>query len=145
MMPHRRNSPAAERFAERRRREDEAPKLASQVPTLVSLRLEIEERAGSGATRYIRTFIVDHAPAIFLVPCGDPRCLDGGHDLTTEVLRALRARDVSFEVTDECPGSVGTNSSPCVRVVHVRGTAEYRKGSTPEHGTFRQGSSQLPQ
>ncbi len=132
MMPHRRNSPAAERYAERRRREDEAPKLASVAPALASLRLEIEERAGSGATRYIRTFLVDHAPALFLVPCGDPRCLDGGHDLTTTVLRALRGREVSFEGTDECPGSVGTNVSPCIRVVHVHGKAEYRKASAPE-------------
>ena len=131
MMPHRRNGPAAQRYAERRQREDEAPKLCNQVPTLTSLRLEIEERAGLGATKYIRTFQIDHAPALFLVPCGDPRCVDGGHDLTTDVLRALRAREASFEGVDECPGSVGTNASPCVRVVHFHGMAEYRKGPAP--------------
>jgi hypothetical protein len=138
MMPHRRNGPAAQRYAERRQREDEAPKLSAQAPTLASLRLEIEECVGLGSTKYIRTFVVDHAPALFLVPCGDPRCLDGGHDLTREVMRALRGLEVSFKGSDNCEGAVGTSS--CSRIVHFQGTAAYRPGPAPVQGTFREGS-----
>jgi hypothetical protein len=139
MMPHRRNGPAAQRYAERRQREDEAPKLNAQVPALARLRLEIEECVGQGSTKYIRTFVVDHAPALFLVPCGDPRCLDGGHDLTREVMRALRAHEVSFRGSDNCEGAVGTSS--CQRVVHFQGTAEYHPGTAPAPGALREGTS----
>jgi hypothetical protein len=124
MMRYQKNGPAAQRFAERRRREDDAPKLSSQVPTLTSLRLEIEERSGAGGTKHTRRVVLDRAPALFLVPCGDPRCADGEHDLTTPVMRALRARETSFEGTDECSGSLGP--SVCRRVLHFDGKAEYR-------------------
>jgi hypothetical protein len=123
MIPGRRNSPAAQRFADRRRREEEAPHLRNQVPGLVSLELAIEERSGAGATKHIRRFVVDHAPALFLVPCGDPRCLDGEHDLTTDVMRALRASRTSFEGKDDCMGNIGPSS--CLRVIYFAGKAEY--------------------
>ena len=123
MMPSRRNSPAAQRFAERRRREEEAPNLHNQVPALVSLDLTIEERSGAGATKHIRHFVVDRAPALFLVPCGDPRCLDGEHDITMDVMRALRAARTSFEGSDDCMGNIGPSS--CLRVLHFAGTASY--------------------
>ena len=75
---NRRNGFAAQRFAERRRREDEAPRLSEQVRDLESLRLELEERCGdTGASpKYTRRFVVARAPALFFVPCGDPRCLE---------------------------------------------------------------------
>jgi hypothetical protein len=123
MMPGRRNSLAAQRFAERRVREDEAPKLTDQVPALSSLRLAIQEKSGAGGTNHIRRVIVDSAPALFLVPCGDPRCVSGEHDLTWTVLHSLRAGETSFHGTDDCTGSIG--SSPCQRVLHFDGTAEY--------------------
>jgi len=138
MMPHRRNGPAAQRFAERRQRENDAPKLRSQAPTLESLQLEIEDSADLGVTKYIRTFMVDHAPALFLVPCSDPRCLDGGHDLTREVMGSLRALEASFRGRDDCPGSIGP--SPCRRVLKFRGTAAYRPGSGPVQDTFGKGT-----
>jgi hypothetical protein len=123
MMPHRGNSLQAQRFADRRQREDDAPKLSSQVPALLSLKLDVEERTGVGGTKHIRRFLVDRAPALFLVPCGDPRCIDGEHDLTLEVMHALRDRQTSFTGRDECRGAIG--SSPCQRVLHFDGTAEY--------------------
>jgi len=122
-MPSHRNSRAALRFAERRRREDEAPKLLGQVPGLTSLEIEIEERAGAGGTKYLRRFALDNAPALFLVPCGDPRCYEGEHDLTMEVMRALRAHQTSFRGSDDCAGAIG--SSFCTRVVHFEGAAKY--------------------
>jgi hypothetical protein len=129
MMPQRWNNPAALRFAERRRREDEAPKLSAQAPALTSLRLDLEERSGAGGTKHIRRVMVDRAPALFLVPCGDPRCVDGEHDLTSQVMQALRSRRPSFEGSDSCSGNIG--SSPCQRVLNFVGTAEY-SASVPD-------------
>ena len=123
-MNYRRNSPQAQRFAERRRREDDAPRLREQVPDLVSLRLDIEDRTDVGGNTHIRRVVVDQAPALFLVPCGDPRCADGEHDLTATVMRALRTRETSFHGEDECRGSVGP--SACSRVLRFDATAEYR-------------------
>jgi hypothetical protein len=122
MMCHRRNYPAAQRCADRRRREDEAPRLCRQVPGLASLRFDIHEQVGVGAIDYIRRFVIARAPALFLVPCGDPEC-DGGHDLTTTVMRALRARAACFRGSDPCVGSVGPTS--CARVLCFDATAEY--------------------
>jgi hypothetical protein len=123
MMSHRKNSPAALRFADRRQREDEAGRLSSQVPDLLRLNLEVEERCGVGGTKHIRRVLVQRAPALFLVPCGDPRCVDGDHDITSEVMYALRGRQTTFTGSDECRGTIG--SSPCLRVLHFDGTAEY--------------------
>jgi hypothetical protein len=125
-MNYRKNSPQAQRFAERRRRENDAPRLLEQVPNLVTLQMEIEDRSGVGGTTHTRRVQVDHAPALFLVPCGDPRCLDGEHDLTTTVMRALRSQEKSFRGQDECRGSVGP--SACSRVLHFEAVAEYRPG-----------------
>jgi len=124
MMSHRLNSPAAQRFAGRRQREDEAPKLLAEVPDLLSLQMQIEERSGVGGTKHLRRFLVDRAPALFLVPCGDPRCIDGEHDLTMEIMHALRGRQTTFSGHDDCRGAIG--SSPCLRVLHFDARAEYR-------------------
>src|SRR5579864_8588173 len=122
-MPYQRNNPAALRFADRRQREDEAPKLRAQVPMLTSLRLVIEERSGLGGVKHVRRVVVDRAPALFLVPCGDPRCVEGEHDLTTTVMRALHIHETSFRGSDECGGLVG--QSACQRVLVFHGAAEY--------------------
>ncbi len=114
----------AQRFAERREREDGAPRLCREAPDLVELRLEIEERSGAGATKHTRRILVDRAPALFLVPCGDPRCTSGGHDITTTVMQALRAHAKGFTGEDRCSGSLGP--SECAREIHFEGVAEYR-------------------
>jgi hypothetical protein len=120
----RRNSPAALRFAARRQREDDAPRLSAEAPHLLSLRLEIEEHGGSAQPKYIRRIVVDTAPALFVLPCGDPRCIDGGHDITTSVMRALRGHEPSFGGTDDCIGSIG--SSACTRVIRYSAVAHYQ-------------------
>jgi hypothetical protein len=123
---NRRYSEAAERFAERRRREDEAPRLRVRVPNLVSLRLEVEERRATSVaveSRHVR-HIVDSAPALFVLPCGDPACKDGGHDVTSMILRGLLAGSERFEVEDVCLGEIG--SARCGRAVKVTAIATYR-------------------
>ncbi len=127
----RKNSPAAQRFAERRRREDEAPRLSDQIPDLVSLELRVEDNAGMiGASPvHIRRIVIDRAPALFLLSCQDPRCADGEHDMTTSIMRALRARETAFQGEDECSGSVGLGN--CSRVLHFNAIAEYRARVAP--------------
>jgi hypothetical protein len=122
-------SDAAQRFAERRKREDDAPRLSAVVPNLDTLRLEIEERRGSSPTadsKHVRLVVVASAPALFVVPCGDRECRDGGHDVTQQVLRALGSKAGSFDLEDGCSGSLGNGRAACNRVVRVVGTATYR-------------------
>ena len=126
-MTNSRSREAAARFAERRRREDEAPRLTAEVPGLATLKMAVEERRGSVTTaesKHVRHVVVDRAPALFLVPCGDPACDGGGYDLTLRVMRELRARRTEFAVDDECLGSVGT--ARCGRMVHASVTATYK-------------------
>ncbi len=104
---------------ERRERADAAPPLAQRFPALAALRFEIHEtREGAEipGSRRARPIVVPHATAHFELPCIDPECHDGGHDLTANVLRELGSRRLSFEGSHTCSGSIG--SSPCQRHLH---------------------------
>jgi hypothetical protein len=122
-----RRGDAFKRFEDRRIREEEAPRLRREVPTIATLVLELEGRKRDGVValepRHIRRFAVETAPALFIVPCGDPRCKDGGHDITHSVMVALRAARTRFEGDDECSGSQG--QAACDRVMHYVGIATY--------------------
>ena len=67
-------------------------------------------RFGGGLHIVNGRVVVDRAPALFLIPCGDSRCADSEHDLTRAVMQALRAHESRFQGTDECSGSVGTSA-----------------------------------
>lgn len=130
MHGYRKTSVSAQRFAARRQQEDDAPRLSREVPHLVSLRLSIEERSTNfsvSTPRYLRHIMVGSAPALFLLPCGDPRCSEGGHDVTLQVMAALRSGSVSFKGQHLCGGAVGP--IPCPRTVLYEGVAEYRAAS----------------
>jgi hypothetical protein len=114
------------RFAERRRREDEARRLHEEVPRLRTLKLEVEEHRREvtiAETRHVRHIVVDRAPALFELPCNDPACRDGGHDLTEGMIQRLRAQATDFVLEDVCMGDV--RGAPCGRVVRVHVTATY--------------------
>src|SRR5437868_1998962 len=103
----RRDRLAAERVAERRRREDSAPRLLTEAPNLESLKLEITERTEHSVNAdvaHVRKIVVEHAPALFEIPCTDHACIDGGHDLTRQILHSLHQRLTSFEGDDTCRG-----------------------------------------
>lgn len=121
-----RRTEAAERFAERRRLEDEAPRLHDVAPELSACKIEFEERR-SGLTstdvKHTRRIVVERAPALLLIPCGDPSCRDGGHDLTAMFLRGLRERRAVIEGEDTCFGHVGT--ADCGRVLRFTAHAEF--------------------
>lgn len=112
-------------MAERRRREDDAPRLSAEVPDLQKLDLEISDAKGESdpATTHVRRVVVAAAPAMFEIPCADPSCKDGGHVITHAVLSALRARQTSFRGDDICHGSLG--SATCGRTMSYHGIAEY--------------------
>lgn len=123
-----RSREGAERAAERRRREDDAPRLADIVPELQSLSLRVEERRSgysTGEASHIRRVVVENAPALFVMPCRDPACKEGGHDVTDSITRSLRARLTEFEGEDACPGIIG--SAACQRVMHFVATASYSR------------------
>lgn len=121
-----RSREAAERFAERRRREDAAPRLRDAVPRLSACRIELTERAGGAVgaeVAHIRRVVVEHAPALFIIPCGDPACKGDGHDLTNAMLRGLREHQTDFSGEDSCSGYLV--DGPCKRILFFRTTAEY--------------------
>lgn len=117
----------AARFAERRRLEDEAPRLKDVAPKLVSCKIEIAEGRAESTTAEIshtRRVVVEHAPALFIVPCGDPSCKEGGHDITHELLRGLRDGRVEIRGEDTCYGHAGT--ADCGRVLRFTAYCEYK-------------------
>ncbi len=126
-MNPRRNNEAAQRTLARRQREDDAPRLSAEVPRLESLRLEIDERRGSGAvtgSTHIRRVVVENAPALFIFPCSDRDCKEGGHDLTDEIVRSLGRSETTFEGTHVCDGQLG--SARCGSILKYVGTATYK-------------------
>ncbi len=126
MMNSRFKSEAALRFAERRQREEEAPRLRERFPALATLRLEIEETLGStnAFPKHTRIVMVDTAPALFTTTCADRACKEGGHDITNDMMRGLQSGSTRFDVEDSCHGSVGV--AGCGRTMHVQVTATYR-------------------
>jgi len=122
-MYSRKPTPGALASQERRRRENEAPRILSLCPALSSLTITVEEDGGQATPKYIRHIVVAHAPALFLVPCGDPHCSDGGHDITSPLLAALRKGETHTTGRHECMGSIG--SSPCRRAITFEAVAEY--------------------
>lgn len=99
------------------------------IPDLESLRLELTEKRGdiglAGAS-HIRRIVVEHAPALFLIPCGESSCRDGGHDITRDVLRGLEQKADEYEGDDPCPGQTGT--APCARTLVFKAYATYKEG-----------------
>lgn len=102
----RRFSEAALRTAVRRQRENEAKRLHDVVPELESLTIAVEERRAEETqteVAHLRRIVVDHAPAVFNLPCCDRHC-DGEHDLTRRILRGLRDGKDRIEGHDRCEG-----------------------------------------
>jgi hypothetical protein len=111
---------------ERRQREDDAPRLREEVRQLASLALEIDEYRGAGtflAARYTRRIVVEHAPALFEIPCTEERCRGGGYDLTYQIMRALKAKHTLFDGQEACPGQLG--SGECGRTLQYTARASY--------------------
>nr|UXE44467.1 hypothetical protein Hi04_10k_c2441B_00015 [uncultured bacterium] len=125
MKPHRWTE-AARRFADRRQLEDESPRLRDRVPALATLRLEVSDGRSltTADVKHSRIVVVDTAPALFSLTCGDHACRGGGHDVTNAVMRGLLAGATKFEVDDLCYGNLGT--AECGRTVRVAITATYR-------------------
>jgi len=125
---YRRNSDAAERMRERRRSEDAAPRLATEVPSLKSLRMSYSFRRGDfqiAEAAYVRVVVVPTAPALFVLPCSDAGCHDGGHHITSAVLGALRAGLTEFSGEEPCRGAAGSSGTRCNCVLRYEATATY--------------------
>ncbi|HEU5073450.1 MAG TPA: hypothetical protein VFU02_04745 [Polyangiaceae bacterium] len=112
---------------DRWKREDEAPRLKEKAPMLASLRLELEEFSEGHSivgTRRVTLVVIDHAAALFEIPCSDPKCEEGGHEITREVLSELAKQPPRFEIESGCHGYMANR--PCGRTLRVIGQAEYK-------------------
>lgn len=123
----RRNAEREERLTLRYKREAAAGKLLEKLPNLTSLSLAINEVRPDGRTSdapYIRRVVVEHAAALFEVPCSFSDCKDGGYDITREILDGLASRKANFDGERACRGRCG--ASKCTRVLRYVATATYR-------------------
>jgi len=137
-MNYRKNLERTERRNQRMAREDAAGKLLERAPDLTDLHIEIDEtpRGGSvGGTRYIRRVVLAQAPALFEVSCSEPRCRDGGYDVTSEILAALASRRTLFEGQQSCAGRCSLGD--CGRVLHYVATATYRHAEDAKATSMR--------
>ena len=117
---------AAARRKAKRELSDASPRLLDRVPRLRTLQFEIiasREGVPIQATRHVKRFPVENAPALFQLDCTDPACRDGGHDLTELVLDRLARSSTTFQTEDPCAGKAGDR--PCGRVLRVVATATY--------------------
>jgi hypothetical protein len=114
---------AHQRSADRRAREQEAPRLLSLVPNLSELEIAIVELSGVASVSHRKRFAVATAPALIIIPCGDPNCDDGGHDITYDVLQTLRGGQTQARREHDCRGQVA--SAPCRRRIEYDVRATY--------------------
>lgn len=117
---------AAERASERRKREDDAPRLKVMVSDLATLKLEIGEYRKDGDTpqvSYTKHVVVERAPALFQIGCSDSDCADGGHDLTRSIMAALRVASTDFNGEDSCYGR--RQGETCGKLLRYRVRATY--------------------
>jgi len=112
-----------QRVEDRRRREDEAPRLGPMIAGLSTLQISVIEHTATATRAHKRHIVVARAPALFEIACGDQRCEDGGHDITASVMFALRRHDLRLQGESECRGSVG--SATCGRTIHFDVNATY--------------------
>jgi hypothetical protein len=124
----RRPSEASLRQADRRRRDDEAQRLLSVVPALATLRIRLTEHRPTGPiveSVHIRPVSVPHAPARFEFPCMDAACEDGGHEVTSMIIKALGQGLETFEGEHPCRGRVG--NVDCQRILRFTIEASFRR------------------
>ena len=113
---------------ERWKREDDSPRLKDVIPSITRLRIELTEYADNRSvtdSQRVQHYVVERAAAHFEIPCSDARCEDGGHDLTSVVMSALRASRHTFEDEDPCRGYVGEHA--CGRTLKFTGYVEFGK------------------
>ena len=128
---------AEERRIQRRERETAAGRLVDRAPDLTSLSIEMHETRPEGCVsdnQYIRRIVVEHAPALFEIPCSYPQCEGGGYDLTREILGALASHRSRFEGQLACRGQCA--QLDCKRVLRYIGTAAYREPRSTVPGPF---------
>ena len=75
-------------------------------------------------TVHTKHVAVPHAPALFDLPCLDTTCAGGGHDVTNQVLSALRSRSARFHGEHSCNGT--TRTAACTRVLRYVAFATYK-------------------
>ena len=98
--------------------------MAEKIPLLRCAKIEIIEHVANGSTRYIKR-VAERSPALFVIPCGDAKCQDGGHDITAELMHWLHQRLLTASGEHRCAGMTG--SAECLRRIQFTLTAEYAR------------------
>jgi hypothetical protein len=109
---------------EKRQREQSAQRLATAIPRLTGLMLEVEEHSAIACVKYKKRFHVGSAPALFELRCNDERCEHGGYNLTHEIVRVLRSHTTRSRGDVTCDGMTG--KAFCGRRIHYELFAEYQ-------------------
>jgi hypothetical protein len=107
-------------------RERAAGTLLDACPDLTSLSIALEDSQPDDRVedeRYVRRVVVEHAKAVFDIPCSGDGCADGGHDITEEILAGLRSRQAAFTGERRCLGR--RSAAPCGRILRYVANATY--------------------
>jgi hypothetical protein len=124
MQPKRFRAETAQRIADRRQRENDAPRLHDVVPRLSALQIAFSDgEAGAIAgVAHLRRVVIERAPALFSQRCANPSC-KGEHEITSELMAGLRRGEERIVGEDPCLAPVG--SSSCHWVLSYVATANY--------------------
>jgi hypothetical protein len=108
---------------ERRQREDSAPRINEMFPQLSALSIHVDEHSSVLSPRYVRRVVIQNAPALFILPCSDPNCSDGGHDISSDIIGQVRSKRREFDGSHVCGGWIG--SRQCGRTIWFHCEASY--------------------
>ncbi len=100
-------------------------------PEVKSLRFEGREHGDLASGMDQRDVYYTECNLPGKIPCGNPRCQQGGYDLNATLMTLMGNRDTSYEIDWSCDGHEGTPKGrrigdPCMNSIRAKLTITYR-------------------
>ena len=120
--PHKHQGPRAEYRFQQGQRVTAAPSLAEKYSKLKSLTVNAGYYAPEGVIKF-RQFTydvnIDHAKSVFRLNCSNDECVQGDHELTAELAKAIASRSKSVAGELCCTGWQNKASMQKTKCNHV--------------------------
>lgn len=114
--------PRAEYREKQARRVTAAPSLSEKYQTLKSLKVDVGYFAPDGVVQYRRLshdVNLEHAKAVFRLDCCNDECVQGDHELTEELAKAIQRRSKVLVGELRCAGWQNRASIRTAKCNHV--------------------------